>query len=77
VLSNSRAAGEVRIIEGGLSVCLPTGEDSRHGVAAINAVLVGAGVKVFRITPRAHRLEDVYMTHVGASAQANAAQGEI
>lgn len=68
VLASAWPEETVSLTERGVRVRLRAQGDGREGAAAINAALVGAGIGVFRIAPQAHRLEDVYMTHVGAHA---------
>jgi ABC-2 type transport system ATP-binding protein len=52
----------------GLQLRVAQGENARERAAAVNAALVGAGLKVFRLAPRSRRLEDVYMARVGGAA---------
>jgi ABC-2 type transport system ATP-binding protein len=51
----------------GLRLRVGQGENARERAAAVNALLVSAGLKVFRLAPRSRRLEDVYMARVGGS----------
>jgi ABC-2 type transport system ATP-binding protein len=66
--SSGAGAATVEAADGWIRVRLPAGADGRAEAASINAALVDAGLRVFRIAPRAHRLEDVYMANVGTSA---------
>lgn len=58
--------------DGALYVTLDETGDGRAETAAITAALVGAGLQVFRVTPRSVRLEDVYVAHTAAKGRADA-----
>lgn len=52
----------------GLTVALRPGEDADRASAALNRILVQAGLAVFAIGPRNHSLEDIYR-QVAVSSQ--------
>jgi ABC-2 type transport system ATP-binding protein len=68
-IAAARPGTEVARMPAGLRVGLsPEGEPQRE-IAALNALLVGAGLGVFRIAPHTRSLEEVYMAHAGARAR--------
>jgi ABC-2 type transport system ATP-binding protein len=69
VIVAARPGAEIVRTPGGLRIGLSTEGESPREIAALNALLVGAGLAVYGIAPRTRSLEEVYMAHAGTRAR--------
>jgi ABC-2 type transport system ATP-binding protein len=76
LIASAQPEAQVERTSEGVLVRLPETAASPREIAAIKALLVGAGLAVARIAPQSRSLEEIYMAHVGARREESDAVSE-